>query len=247
MKKITNKQSNKKDFNIVLLSSFDSQILPHFLKELYSQDLMAEAIILDGIVNEKNRKIVSDRTEGFFEWPNFFDIEEYHIPVYFVKNHNGERCENLLKKIKPDVIVNAGTPRIIKENILAIPKRGLVNCHPGLLPEYKGCTVVEWAIYNNDPLGATCHFMDKGIDSGPIICSEVMPIAKGDIYEKVRTDMIFHGVKVMVEGLKKIRDENIHLNSLPSQKEGNYYKVIPEDKLKEVKNRLVKGLYKHYS
>lgn len=237
---------NKKDLKIVLLSAFNDQNLPYFLKKLYSGGFRVGAIILDGVISDRIKSIEYERTKNFYQWPDFFDIEEFEIPVFLVKNHNGAKSEKLLRKINPEIIINAGTPRILKENIISIPSRGIVNCHPGILPEYRGCTCVEWSIYNDDEVGSTCHFMDAGIDSGAIIYSEVMPIRKGDVYEKVRTDVLFHGVKVLIKGLKKIINGNLNSRSLPKQIGGNYYKVIPEDKLEEVKRKLINCQYKHY-
>lgn len=238
MKQSSKKSAHQKDFNIVLLSSFNSGILLCTLEELYKQGFVVRAIILDGIISDKNRKIITERTSGFFDWPDFSDIETYEVPVFFVKDHNGAICEKLLHKINPDVVVNAGTPRILKKHILSIPSRGVVNSHPGILPKYRGCTVVEWAIYNDDPVGATCHFMDTGIDNGPIIYSEVMSIHKGDVYKKIRSDIILHSIKVLVKGLQKIHNENLYFDALPMQQEGSYYNVIPDDKLEVVKKKL---------
>lgn len=236
-----------KQRTIVLISTYGSDILPPYVKEIYAKGFAVDAIILDGELSTRDRQIIEERTRGFFTWPIFFDIEEFEIPTFFVKNHNNERSQALLTRLSPDVIISADTPRIIKKNILSIPSRGIINCHPGLLPEYRGCTCVEWAIYNDDPVGATCHFMAPDIDGGPVIYAAPMPIRKGDRYEKVRADMIYHRAHVLGEGLKKVYTDGLTVHSLPPQGAGNYYKVIPEDKLAQVKEKLVKKTYTHYS
>lgn len=237
---------SRKKLVIVLLSSSGSALLPILLKEFYSHGISVAANVLDGTLNERNRNIQEDRTKGFFEWPDFSDVQKYNIPQYDVDNHNSEKSTEILKRLKPDVIINAGTPRILKKPILEIPSRGIVNTHPGLLPAYRGCTVVEWALYNDDPVGATCHFMTEGIDEGPLIYSEVMPIARGDVYEAVRTNMIYHWARVTRKGIERIRDEHISSVTLPPQGQGTYYAVIPDDKLEVVKEKLIAGLYKCY-
>lgn len=52
-------------------------------------------------------------------------------------------------EIKPDIIVLGGSS-IIRENIIKIPKIGILNAHPGLLPKYREVDVIQWAIYNVD-------------------------------------------------------------------------------------------------
>ena len=65
---------------------------------------------------------------------------------------------------------------IVKESLLKIPREGTLNCHPGLLPRYRGCTCLEWALYEDEPVGATCHFVTPEIDAGDIVRKEIMPV-----------------------------------------------------------------------
>lgn len=235
-----------KEPTIILLSSWDNTLLPILIQELYSRGIVVAANVFDGTVSEKNRNIMLTRTKGFFEWSDFPAIEKYSIPHYDVDNHNSESSAELLRTLKPDIIVSASTPRILKKHILEIPSKGVVNTHPGILPAYRGCTVVEWALYNDDPVGATCHFMAEGIDEGPIIYSERMPIAKGDVYEAVRANIVYHWSRVTATGIERIRDENSTSKTLPPQAEGTYYNIIPDEKLAVVKEKMLSGLYKCY-
>ncbi len=235
------------NLNIILLSSRASGLLPILLKEFDSRGIPVAANVLDGTVSERNRMIQMERTQGFFEWPDFSAIGAYGIPSYDVDNHNSEGTAEILRSLKPDILINAGTPRILKKHVLEIPVRGVVNTHPGILPAYRGCTVVEWALYNDDPVGATCHFMTEGIDEGPIIYSEIMPIVKGEVYEEIRAHMIYHWARVTARGVEKIRDEHLSAGTLPPQAEGTYYGVIPDDTLAAVKKKLLEGTYTCYA
>ena len=72
-------------------------------------------------------------------------------------------------KAKVDCFLNAGTQRKLSKDFLAIASNGIINIHPGILPDYRGCSCVEWALLNNDMIGNTAHFMDLNYDTGPII------------------------------------------------------------------------------
>ena len=76
----------------------------------------------------------------------------------------------MISSYNPDLIVFTGGG-IIKESLLKIPKIGILNCHMGILPNYRGLDSTYWALKNNDfnNVGLTTHLMDKGIDTGPII------------------------------------------------------------------------------
>lgn len=53
-----------------------------------------------------------------------------------------------------------------------------MNCHPGLLPKFRECTCVEWAVYLDEEVGNTVHFMNEKIDEGPIIVQEALHFKK---------------------------------------------------------------------
>ena len=90
----------------------------------------------------------------------FFETDDFH----------SKDILNIIDSHSPDLIVFTGGG-IIKESLLEIPKIGILNCHMGILPNYRGLDSTFWALKNNDfnNIGLTTHLMDKGIDTGPII------------------------------------------------------------------------------
>ena len=75
-----------------------------------------------------------------------------------------------MRRLAPDVGVVVAYGHLLKPELLAIPKRGMVNVHPSLLPELRGAGPVEWAILRGlDKTGVTIMQMTAGLDSGPIL------------------------------------------------------------------------------
>jgi methionyl-tRNA formyltransferase len=151
------------------------------------------------ISSEKDIRIWKERTGGVFEKTsskniNLYNLGESVIPFFFVDSHNSLQTIDIIKSMDIDCLFNAGTPRRLSNNIINSVEHGVVNVHPGILPEYRGCTCVEWAIYNDEKIGNTAHFMDEGYDTGPIITSEWYEFSKNDDYQAIR-------VKVYQEGL----------------------------------------------
>ena len=66
------------------------------------------------------------------------------------------------------VMVNTWGP-IFRGPTIAQAKLGLVNCHMGLLPWFRGINIAEWSILFDAPIGNTVHLIDPGIDTGPIL------------------------------------------------------------------------------
>jgi methionyl-tRNA formyltransferase len=102
-----------------------------------------------------------------------------------VADANAPECERLLKALAPDLLV-LGTSRILRPHILSIPRVGVLNPHPGLLPDYRGVDVIPWAIYNGDPVGVTIHFVDQGIDTGDVVAQRRFEVRPGDTLASLR-------------------------------------------------------------
>lgn len=93
---------------------------------------------------------------------------EYQFPVKSCSDQNSAASIGQLREWKPDVVVFTGG-NILRREILEIPRLGVVNVHLGLLPEIRGMSSVEWAMLTGVPPGVTLHFMDRGIDTGPVL------------------------------------------------------------------------------
>lgn len=80
------------------------------------------------------------------------------------------RIAPLLRTLEPDLALCAGFPWKIPAEALEVPRLGVVNFHPSLLPRYRGPIPVGWAIRNGDSeIGVTFHRMAAELDTGPIL------------------------------------------------------------------------------
>jgi len=167
------------------------------------------------------------------------------IPVFCVENHNDSTCKELLEANAPDVLVLGGT-RIIKSQILEVPKRATVNAHPGLLPWLRGSASVGWALYKDLPEGATAHFIDPGIDTGDIIIRRELPVYHHDTYESLNYRIALLSGELMAESLKFL--ETGEAPRIPQDRDtGETFRVIPDELLEEGKRRLAEGRYSHFA
>ena len=86
-----------------------------------------------------------------------------------------------LARLKPDVLLVWSYSMLLPPAVIALASRGAVNVHGGLLPEYRGGHVMNWAIINGETeSAATLHYLDAGIDTGPIVATERFAIASAD-------------------------------------------------------------------
>lgn len=86
----------------------------------------------------------------------------------------------LLRHLAPDYIVSIHFPYVMPEEVLAIPSVGVLNLHPAYLPYNRGWHTPSWAILDETPIGATLHFMDRGVDTGDIVHQARLAVSPGD-------------------------------------------------------------------
>jgi methionyl-tRNA formyltransferase len=89
-------------------------------------------------------------------------------------------CE-LVEKREPDLIIVVAFGQILKKRLLDIPHWGVVNVHASLLPRYRGAAPIQRAILNNETeTGLTIMRMDEGLDTGPILFQETVPVLENE-------------------------------------------------------------------
>lgn len=86
-----------------------------------------------------------------------------------------------LRLIDPDLMLIWSYPMILPKAIVEIPRLGSINVHMGLLPQYRGANGIQRALINGEAkTGVTLHYMDSGVDTGPMIARGDYPITAED-------------------------------------------------------------------
>ena len=172
-------------------------------------------------------------------------LDAMSIPSQTVDNHNDPDCREKLREYRPNLVVLGGT-RILHSPILAIPPQGTVNAHPGLLPQLRGSSSVGWALYKDLPVGSTVHYVDSGIDTGPILLRRQLAVRKGEGYEQIVRRVLTLSGHLMAEALEGLLDGT--LKASPQDTEmGETLRVIPPEILAAAKRRLAEGTYSHFA
>jgi methionyl-tRNA formyltransferase len=120
--------------------------------------------------------------------------KRYAIPIINCTTLNDAVVVEGLKRYQPDLVVFTGGG-LIRKDVLVNAGAGVLNCHMGILPSFRGMDVVEWPILENklDQIGMTVHFMDAGVDTGDILKVRRVKVEPGetirDIREKIEGQM----------------------------------------------------------
>ena len=114
--------------------------------------------------------------------------------------------------------------QIIPPEVLALPRLGTLNIHPALLPKYRGRFSTTHAIFNGETThGVTIHWMDEGIDSGPIIMQEKFPITPDDTGKSVYDKFTAVGTRLFNEFLNTWLAEKQIVASPQDESQATYY------------------------
>lgn len=206
-----------------------------------------------GLIIEETSPVADEERQKFLERiagqpipPTIADlVAGMGIPYQVVSNHNNSACREMLAAFAPEVVVLGGT-RLLRPAILAIPRRGTVNAHPELLPWLRGSSSVGWALYKDLPVGSTTHFVDSGIDTGPIIRQRQLPVYRHDTYESINCRVLTLAGELMAETLVLFAAGEVR--ATPQDPTiGETLRVIPPELLAEARARLAQGRYSHFA
>ncbi|HIU63604.1 MAG TPA: phosphoribosylglycinamide formyltransferase [Candidatus Avacidaminococcus intestinavium] len=140
--------------------------------------------IATGELKVKVAVVISDKSEAYalqraeqLGIANFVvERKQYQDPKAFE-----ERINSLLIEHEVELVVLAGFMRILSSHFVEKWKLSIINIHPALLPSFPGVNAQEQALaYGVKTSGCTVHFVDEGMDTGPIILQRTVPVFAHD-------------------------------------------------------------------
>jgi methionyl-tRNA formyltransferase len=128
-----------------------------------------------------------------------------NIPYLYLSRDNKEQLITFLQAIRPDILCVASLSQLLKKEVIDVPRYGVLNLHPSLLPKYHGPFPWFWQYYEcEQEWGMTVHRIDEGQDTGPIVEQELFTVDTGsDIYDTMAKAAPI-GARLMLEAVNKI-------------------------------------------
>jgi folate-dependent phosphoribosylglycinamide formyltransferase PurN len=148
----------------------------------------------------------------------------YRFPVVICSDQNSPRAVAQLEQWAPDVAIFTGG-NILRDKVLKVPQFGVLNSHLALLPEVRGMSSPEWSLLCGVPLGITIHFMDTGVDTGPILLRREFAAAdRCDSLADLRNRMIAEGIDLIAETVTALdRNEISAVPQADREKDRQYF------------------------
>lgn len=128
------------------------------------------------------------------------------IPVYQPESLKGEAAQQQLRELQPDLMVVVAYGLILPKAVLAIPTHGCWNVHASLLPRWRGAAPIQRAIQAGDTKTGVCLMqMEAGLDTGPVLLHQELPIAATDTGGQLHDKLAELGAQVLSDGLGLLR------------------------------------------
>ena len=223
-----------------------SELLKHTVRIYYSDtvgnpknkpnDLIKlEYFEKDFVFSELAEFINEHKIKHNFE---FFDKNFKTFPFKKCANVNSAEFINEMNDFNPDLFISIRFGKIFKDDIIQVPKKGLINLHSAILPNYRGIMGTLHAIKKgNNTIGCTLHTIpNSGIDTGEIIEIAELGVNKDKSLFWNIVQLYPLGSQLIIKNLKKIEHNRLLKTQKQNLQEGTYFSLPTTDDFEHIKN-----------
>ncbi len=198
-------------FRIVVLASGGGTNLQAILDQLHGGE---EGIEVVGVGSDKPGAMALERAGRA-------GVETAVFPAadYADRAERDRALGDWIEGREPDLVVLAGYMQLLSPEFVGRFRNRVINVHPALLPAFPGIDAVQQAIDHGSKItGVTVHFVDEGVDSGPIILQRPVPVAPGRDWDE--TERAIHAtehallpetIRMLAAGRVRIDERNPRL------------------------------------
>ena len=183
--------------------------------------------IKSGEIAAEVKLLISDNQDaGALKRAEHENIEHVFIdPAHFETKADYEKeIIGLLENAGVEFVVLAGYMRILSPLFVKHFKNQIINIHPSLLPAFKGLNAQKQAVdYGVKYSGCTVHFVDQGVDTGPIIKQAVVEVKENDSADDLAARILKEEHRIYPEAVKLIAEGKVKI-------EGRKVKILKEEK-----------------
>jgi methionyl-tRNA formyltransferase len=132
------------------------------------------------------------------------------VPVRQHKSFKAPEVREEFIALNADLAILAFVSFIVPQRVFSVPRLGSICFHPSLLPQYRGASAINWALIKGETVtGLTLFWVDRGIDTGPILLQKEVPVDPEDTTGSLYFNKIFPlGIEAIGEAVDLIKRGN---------------------------------------
>lgn len=132
--------------------------------------------------------------------------------AFSTKDEFFEKIGDELKARGVDLVVLAGFMRIVRKPLIDVYRNKIMNIHPAILPSFPGLHGQRQALqYGAKIAGCTVHFVDEGMDTGPIIIQAAVPVFPDDTEDSLSERILKFEHKIYPEAIRLFSEERLEI------------------------------------
>lgn len=190
-------------FNLVVLASGRGSNLQSIIDKLHNKNNTSIKI-----------KCVISNNEDAYALKR---AQQNEIPFYLVddsmynnRREHEQKMKEIIDSYDIDLIVLAGYMKVLTSDFVGYYKSKIINIHPSLLPAFPGLDAQKQAVdYGVKISGCTVHFVDKGVDSGPIIKQKTVCVNQNDTESSLSKKILKEEHRLLPKVIKLIAESKI--------------------------------------
>lgn len=165
--------------------------------------LLSSRHAVRGVVTQPDRR--KGRGQQVSESPVKRVARAHGVPVIQPDRLRDPEVIDTLRGWAPDLGVVAAYGKLIPEDVLSIPRHGMINVHASLLPKYRGAAPVHRAVIDGEPeTGVTIMRVEKMLDAGPMLAKVRRPIGPDETSDVIERDLARIGADLLLEVVDQI-------------------------------------------
>ena len=168
-----------------------------------------------GLVPAEVVVVISDKPGAYaLERARVAGIPAYTVEPksYSTKDEYEQQIVTHLREAGVQLVCLAGYMRLVGQTLLRAFPNGIMNIHPALLPAFPGLHGHRDALaYGVKVSGCTVHFIDEGMDTGPIILQSAVPVLEGDTEESLSARILEQEHRLYPEAIKLYAQGRLHV------------------------------------
>jgi methionyl-tRNA formyltransferase len=154
--------------------------------------------------------------------------KNFNLAIWQVETFNNPEVIKKISDLNPDLIIDVACGLIVPQAILKIPRLGIINIHPSLLPRWRGAAPIQRAILAGDKeTGVAIMQMEETLDTGAIYRVQKINIEPTDTYLSLINKLSEIGANLLLEVLKDLEENKANL--IPQKNHATYAKKIDKE------------------
>jgi len=169
-----------------------------------------------GVLSAEIAVVISDLADAYaLERARNYNIPGVHISAKAYKSRRDEYDAHLVRELQNhevELVCLAGFMRMITPTLIKAYPNRILNIHPALLPSFPGLHVQKAALEHGVKFsGCTVHFVDEGMDTGPIIIQAVVPVLDDDTEDSLSKRILLQEHKIYSRAIQLYAEDRLRL------------------------------------